>query len=455
MSENLETRISSTQAKDAIFKIHSVQSSASEIDGSVNLAHPSLNSFLWQANDKSRNISILVNSDSTGNSTNEWVYLFGQWLAEKYPEYTVRYRIWNDTTNVYDSPISLNAGTGIFFIDIFNFAVSGSRTYRILGKKQAALLDITNTSIYTTSSNVIDLCIINHGHNVGLSIRDYDNSLRHAMFTEELLNIHPFCSIMMIRQNPHRDDLSNKNDIDATVAWAKERGFCVADVWSKFIAKNRVYTLYADNIHPSTGLGDTGTQLFLDAVTEQVKKNFNFNYTSWSSLLNDTMYTLNSNPNLTHSSDNLAPDGYTLVNCTASKDTINFIDTRKGYSTKLVANGGSASYMEYTITGALLEEIKQNQIVLAIRLKSEVEASSTTYCRVGFFDSTLVNNDAVINELSGVWHWRYASFKPSYSATYVKVRVYIDSATTVSAGKTINIDKIFIAKGKLPFGYAL
>ena len=35
MSENLENRISSEQAKDAIFKMHSVQSSTSEIDSSV------------------------------------------------------------------------------------------------------------------------------------------------------------------------------------------------------------------------------------------------------------------------------------------------------------------------------------------------------------------------------------------------------------------------------------
>lgn len=37
MSENLENRISSEQAKDAIFKIHSVQSSASEIDAVANV----------------------------------------------------------------------------------------------------------------------------------------------------------------------------------------------------------------------------------------------------------------------------------------------------------------------------------------------------------------------------------------------------------------------------------
>lgn len=35
MAENLENRISSTQAKEAIFKAHGIQSSASEIDGSV------------------------------------------------------------------------------------------------------------------------------------------------------------------------------------------------------------------------------------------------------------------------------------------------------------------------------------------------------------------------------------------------------------------------------------
>ena len=35
MSENLENRITSTQAKDAIYKAHSISSSASEIDATI------------------------------------------------------------------------------------------------------------------------------------------------------------------------------------------------------------------------------------------------------------------------------------------------------------------------------------------------------------------------------------------------------------------------------------
>lgn len=46
MSENLENRISSTQAKDAIFKMHNIQSSASEIDGSIKNKNLSKISFI-------------------------------------------------------------------------------------------------------------------------------------------------------------------------------------------------------------------------------------------------------------------------------------------------------------------------------------------------------------------------------------------------------------------------
>ena len=61
MSENLENRISSTQAKDAIFKIHSVQSSASALDGSVGY---SLKTDTYYLNNINR-VSKLAEKNST------------------------------------------------------------------------------------------------------------------------------------------------------------------------------------------------------------------------------------------------------------------------------------------------------------------------------------------------------------------------------------------------------
>lgn len=54
--------------------------------------------------------SVLLIGDSTGNATDEWFYLFGQWLAAQFPEYTVEHRLWDDTNKKYARPTYIQTG---------------------------------------------------------------------------------------------------------------------------------------------------------------------------------------------------------------------------------------------------------------------------------------------------------------------------------------------------------
>ena len=54
---------------------------------------------------------ILVQGDSTGVSNARWFYLIVQWLASKFPKYTVSYRTWNDANQSYDAPTVIQYGT--------------------------------------------------------------------------------------------------------------------------------------------------------------------------------------------------------------------------------------------------------------------------------------------------------------------------------------------------------
>ena len=56
--------------------------------------------------------AIQVLGDSTGVSTTRWVYLMAQYLASQYPAFTVRHRFWNDGTQLYDAPTTLQTGPG-------------------------------------------------------------------------------------------------------------------------------------------------------------------------------------------------------------------------------------------------------------------------------------------------------------------------------------------------------
>lgn len=55
--------------------------------------------------------TVNVIGDSTGNDSNEWVYLTAQALAARYPAYTVLHRLWNDATQDYDAPTTIQTGT--------------------------------------------------------------------------------------------------------------------------------------------------------------------------------------------------------------------------------------------------------------------------------------------------------------------------------------------------------
>lgn len=433
----------------------SLEASASEINGSVNLAHPSLNSFLFQINDNSRHMSIFVNSDSTGNGNNEWVYYFAEWLAETYPEYTVRYRLWNDVSFVYDAAISLNVGTGAYNIDVWNFAVSGSQVFHCMTetKKTEAYINITNTTINTTSSSVIDLCIINHGHNVTTEPNSWSNSLRYAYFTEDFIIYHPFSSYLLIRQNPRRDDLDNKAPTQSAVNWAKFKQFAIANVWDKFIALGRDASLYADNIHPSTGLGSTGTQLFLDAVTEELSKKFNYNFIFPKSLITQGGLSYCSNSNMLHNSgDAVAPTGFTITGCTASKDTASFMNHVKGYSTKLTHSGsGGQAHITYTFSAEQKRAMLGKNIVVAVLVKTETN-SSTTYGRLGINQTSETLSGQSLVPLNGGWHWVYLTTTIKIDTSFVQCRFFLDSSTTGAIGTTINIDRMIIAEGVIPFG---
>ena len=57
-----------------------------------------------------RPVAVQVLGDSTGNDSYEWPTLFAQYLAGKNPAWTVRTRLWNDTTQAYDAPVTVQTG---------------------------------------------------------------------------------------------------------------------------------------------------------------------------------------------------------------------------------------------------------------------------------------------------------------------------------------------------------
>lgn len=449
---------------DKIVDLTGMNSSASEIDGSVNLAHHSVSSFIRQLKLENRHMSILINSDSTGNATNEWVYYFAQWLAANYPVYTVRYRIWNDSLNAYDGAENINTGTSLYNIDVWNFAVSGTQVNYILGKTKVlnGLVDITNKITHTTSSDIIDLTIINHSHNVTVNGRYVDTFLPYAMFTEKLLEIHPFSSIMQIKQNPLRDSYLNTLRVQAAIDWARDREFCIADVWAKFETLNKNSNLYADDTHPSTGLGTidnpTGTRLFLDAVTDELTKISNNNLKLFNSLTNLVCKNnvINGNFLTWTTPASTAPDGWIVSGGIASKDTIDYDDVNKRFSCKITSNGGTNCYLMIEIASSVFAKLQKGWYTASVKMK--INDNVTTTANSGRL-SVITNTDSSSSApsysfLQGEWHYKFSRIYIKPTDTYVRIYIYL-SSNNLTSGEIMNIDNVNFSKGKMPFGIGI
>lgn len=67
-------------------------------------------SLLAALDDAEESVALQVLGDSTGDETDEWVYLVTQYLAGLYPAYSVDYRVWNDGTQAYGTPVAIQTG---------------------------------------------------------------------------------------------------------------------------------------------------------------------------------------------------------------------------------------------------------------------------------------------------------------------------------------------------------
>lgn len=443
-----------------LIELSEISSSASEIDAVASLAHPSLTRFLNKLKAESSHITIFVNGDSTGDSTTEWVYFFSQWLADEYPNYSVVYYDWNNTLDSYETVTTIHTGTNGFNIKVFNASTGSQPVYYLMNesKKQNAIVNIIDRTIFPESSSTVDLTIINHSHNHIGEVVENNLLYWNALFTEEYLNIHKESGFIFIKQNPWQSNYNNKLRVDKAVAWANIKNMPIADVWNEFVLLNKNASLYADNIHPSVGIGTeeapTGTRLFLNAVTKLLDNKVSSNnfYFPKSNLLNYSK-SFNYNPNLEHKDgDSVPPTGYTVSGGTATKDTSIFYSNKKPYSTKVTATGGVPCFLRLKMTDSEISKLKGKNILVAILInfpytevvgKNKMQTSTTSQ------DFKVEKN---LYHLTGGWNWRFVPVYISPTDTFLNLYINLDSSSTVVDGAYCNVDRIIVSNNLEPFG---
>lgn len=379
---------------------------------------------------------VFVFSDSTGNSQSEWVYKYGEWLASLYPTHTVEYYLWDDSTDLYESAVTIQSGTGSRTLSIYNGAVPGSRPAHLMGDKYpSAVLSIPDA----------DLVFCNHGHNIlGYLGSDSENiqSGRVPLMIEpfaQILTRHDGAGVVILGQNPRRDDDDYAPQYIANNEAAGLINADFADSYSLFMDRDKDSSLYIDSIHPS----DEGTALYLEAV-----KRLHNSYAH-----KPAVNPLKSSRNLVDNGDfsafgGVLPDSWAAVNCTAEKDTVIY-ESPNGYSVQLSkTTGGSQSYLTQSLSNAQKAGLRGQYLTFAIRCYIE-SGQAATVGRVALTTNSKSSNSyPIVNDARDGWHWRMVSLYFSPSDSYLFARIFVDTGNEASA--SIRVDRAILCRGRLP-----
>ena len=384
-------------------------------------------------------VNILVNSDSTGTANNEWVYLYAQWLADNYNEFSVNYYLWDNVTADYATPVAISVGSGTYTISIYNAAISGSRPDNIMGEK------ITNAVLNIPQC---DLFILNHGHNTVGSFSGSSQLFRRVPqlleTVESIKHTHSNCGVILIAQNPRRDDDDYAIVYNTILTTAGLINADVADVYSLFIRENKRPELFIDNVHPSTGLGaDSGTQLYLNALTElHTSVIFKGSVSSFDSIASN--HVLNGDFS---AFSGITPDEWQETNALTTKDTVND-DGLNGYSVSIAPTvDGSQSRLRQTLGGDLFSSLRGGWVTLAARVYIPSATSTPTSGKIAI--NTNSNNSGSTQSASPIngFIWIAVSLKILSTDTFAQIFLYGDTG----AGNGVAVfDRVVLVRGRLP-----
>lgn len=206
--------------------------------------------------------TILVCSDSTGAGRDRWVYKLGARIASMVTGARVIYSPWDKAADAYAKPEQVAAGRPAGpTLHIYNAAVPGAQILYQHGYRFGAAYG---------SRLHADLIIINHGHNHDWNWPPRVHAARMIAAAQQIALAHPSAEVMIVAQNPRRDNDNGLNRSTGAMLAGKLMGWPVADAYTLFMAAGRPASWYgkggADPVHPSTQPGGGDDQVLDRAI---------------------------------------------------------------------------------------------------------------------------------------------------------------------------------------------
>jgi hypothetical protein len=406
-------------------------------DFTTNITLGQFENVKFKLNNDIEDINILVVGDSTGDETDEWVYLLADELATDYTAFTVNYYLWNNSTDVYDLT-NLSTGSGSNIINVYNASRTGANPqYFTINNFNPAFININKD---------FDLLMLNFGHNMVGDVsdtngnKDYNIISLHLELYERLLKIFPNVGVVKLIQNPWRDGTNYDDVVIALRELIALKNFGVIDVYKIFNDAGKPAGWYSDNVHPNT----TGQQQIVNEIqrflkshiTMPPKTNFSFNSNSVNYLKNHNFIDI----------DGSTLDSWTGNNVTLSKNTSNIYGSNTHSINMDVTTPNSAFYVEQQVSQGVLNAIKGKTVTFGVWLHIPAASPNTTGV-IEIIDNSSTESYALSTDTYNGWNLRLVSKKISSSVTSLTVRIYADTSTT---NGDILVQSAFLVEGLLP-----
>lgn len=231
---------------------------------------PSTLVSMLQRNFQSINVALL--GDSTGNEPGEWFYLTISALAAQFPQYTVSYRLWNDTSQSYDAAVTVQTGTGANTLYVYNGSVPGTNVTYASDGGTARISAMLPVQMHTL--------IFSYGYNWP-SLTSYREQATYAI--SQILNFQPRAEVYVCSQPPMA--AANTADspgnhllrADSVRAMAEQEGWAIIDATQAFLDYGAVNggwdaLIQSDLKHPTIGAGNTGSAVWASEALRVLTK---------------------------------------------------------------------------------------------------------------------------------------------------------------------------------------
>ena len=370
--------------------------------------------------------SLVIIGDSTGNDPTEWVKLLTDKLAADYPAYTVKYRLWDDTTSTYFVEQVVQVGTGPNQLRVYNGSVPGATSDWMLNDKFAVAV----------SNNAPDLVIMSYGLNGSTIVPKQIDMLGSlvAKLTQQLSDI----PIILIGQNPRLDDATMSDKIEAFRAFAAWRGIGFIDVHSAFLQSPIARaTLMLDNVHPNA----IGSSLWARSVHSAFALDRGSSGALVSPLDGLTLYSAHSVGELSN---------WTIAgNAAIAADAVNFETSGGGIAVTNTA-GATGTLSLDVVTSGNIKALRGKWVTLCVRCRiptGEIYSAG----RISLYDGIASSSTDTGGPQGVGFYWQFVSLRIDSAATYLRAIIY---ANTGTGAASFTVDRLGVVTGRVGKDFA-